>query len=49
MDRIVDRFLKPADPEAAAEFKYWLATFETFLQTVEAGQTASNYGVKVNK
>jgi len=50
------RFLKPKDletspndPEAAAAVKYWLGTFETFLQTVEAGQAATNIGIAVNK
>jgi len=52
----VYHFLKPKDletsledPEAATAFKYWLATFETFLQAVEAGQAAINPDVEVNK
>jgi len=52
----MDRFLKPKDletspedPEAATVFKYWLATFKTFLQTVEAGQAAINPDVEVNR
>ena len=52
----MDRFLKPKDlesspedPEAATAFKYWLATFETFLQTADAGQAAVNPDVEVNR
>jgi len=52
----MDHFLKakdlepsPEDPEAATAFKYWLATFETFLQTADAGQAAINPDVEVNK
>ena len=52
----MDRFLKPKDletspkdPEAAKVCKYWLTTFETFLQTVEAGQSAINPNVEVNR
>jgi len=52
----MDHFLKPKDletstedPEAATAFKYWLSTFETFLQTVEARQAAINHDVEVNR
>ena len=52
----MDDFLKPKDlvtlledPEAAAAFKCWLATFETFLQTVEARQAAINPDAEVNR
>jgi len=52
----MDRFLKPKDletspedPEAATAFKYWLATFETCLQTVEARRAAINPDVEVNR
>jgi len=51
----MDHFLKPKDletspedPEAATAFKYWLATFKTFLQTVEAGQATINPDVIAN-
>ena len=52
----MDHFLKPKDletstedPEAATAFKCWLATFETFLQTIEARQAAINLDVEVNR
>ena len=51
----MDRFEKPKDletspdPEAAAAFNYWLATFETFLRMVEAGQATTNPSVEVKK
>ena len=32
----------PTDSNAASVFKYWLATFESFLQAVESGQAAIN-------
>jgi len=37
------------DPEAAAAFNYWLATFQTFLPIAEVDQATTNPGVEVKK
>ena len=39
----------PTDSNAASVFKYWIATFESFLQAVETGQAAIDPSVKVNR
>jgi len=38
----------PTDSNAASVFKYWIATFESFLQAVEIGQAAADPNVRVN-
>ena len=52
----MDKLLKPKnldvlpiDSNAASVFKYWIATFESFLQAVETGQAAIDPSVEVNR
>ena len=52
----MDKLLKPKDLDvlptnsnAASVFKYWIATFESFLQAVETGQAAIDPSVEVNR
>ena len=53
---VMDRLLKPkalevlpSDAEAPSIFKYWLATFETFIEEVVACQHRTDPDVEVNK
>ena len=52
----MDKLLKPKDLDvlpthanAASVFKYWIATFESFLQAVETGQAAIDPSVEVKR
>jgi len=51
MDKLLkpkDLDLLPTDSNAASVFKYWIATFESFLQAVETGQGAIDPSVELN-
>jgi len=51
MDKLLkpkDLDMLPTDANAASVFKYWIATFESFLEAVETGQAAIDPSVKVN-
>ena len=50
MDKLLkpkDLDVLPTDSNAASVFKYWIATFESFLQAVETGQAASDPSVEL--
>jgi len=52
MDKLLkpkDLDVLPTDSNAASVFKYWIATFESFLQAVETGQAAIDPSVEVNR
>ena len=52
MDKLLkpkDLDIAPTDPDAPATFKYWLATFETFLEAVVASQRAVNPNAAVDR
>jgi len=52
MDKLLkpkDLDVLPTDANAASVFKYWIATFESFLQAVETGQAAIDPSVEVNR
>ena len=52
MDKLLkpkDLDIAPTDPDAPATFKYWLATFETFLEAVVASQRAVNPDAAVDR
>jgi len=52
MDKLLkpqDSDVLPTDANAASGFKYWIATFESFLQAVETGQAAIDPSVEVNR
>jgi len=52
MDKLLkpkDLDVLPTDSNAASVFKYWIATFESFLQAVEIGQAAIGPSERVNR
>ena len=52
MDKLLkpkDLDVLPTDSNATSVFKYWIATFESFLQAVESGQAAIDPSVEVNR
>ena len=52
MDKLLkpkDLDVLPTDPNAASVFKYWIATFEFFLQAVETGQAAIDPSFEINR
>ena len=52
MDKLLkpkDLDVLPTDSNAASVFKYWIATFESFLQAVESGQAAIGPSEGVNR
>ena len=52
MDKLLkpkDLDVLPTDSNAASVFKYWIATFESFLQAAETGQVAIDTSVEVNR
>ena len=52
MDKLLkpkDLDVLPTDSNAASVFKYWIATFESFLQAVETGQVAIDPSVEVSR
>jgi len=52
MDKLLkpkDLDVLPSDSNAASVFKYWIVTFESFLQAVESGQAAIVSSVGVNR
>ena len=52
MDKLLkpkDLDVLPTDSNAASVFKYWIPTFESFLQAVETGQAAIDPSVEVNR
>ena len=52
MDKLLkpkDLDVLPTDSNAASVFKYWIATFESFLQAVETVQAAIDPSVEVNR
>ena len=49
MDKLLkpkDLDVLPTDSNAASVFKYWIATFESFLQAVETGQAVIDPSVE---
>ena len=53
MDKLLKRKdldVLPTDSNAGSVFKYWMATFESFLQAIETGQAAIDpSSVEVNR